>query len=129
MTQTFSFLGLSYSSPMLVCVTVMGHLIPTFNFLLSLILRKRELNLRSYGIQVQVIGILVSIMGAVLAEFLKGPLIRPSSHQLRHTQQLLSSPQNQNFVFLVAFWLLQLPSQLHFGTLSRRKLLSNIHNQ
>ncbi|KAF1871291.1 hypothetical protein Lal_00020083 [Lupinus albus] len=86
MTQIFSFLGLSYSSPILVCT--MGHLIPTFNFLLSLIFRKRELNLRSYGIQVQLIGILISIMGALLAEFFKGPLIRPSSHKLRHTKQL-----------------------------------------
>jgi len=37
MTQAFLFLGLSYSSPILVCA--MSHLIPTFNFLLSLILR------------------------------------------------------------------------------------------
>ncbi|RDX90429.1 WAT1-related protein [Mucuna pruriens] len=86
MTQIFLFLGLSYSSPILVCA--MGHLIPTFNFLLSLILRKTEVNLKSPGIQVQVIGMLVSIMGAVVAEFFKGPLIRPSSHNLRHTKQL-----------------------------------------
>jgi len=62
--------------------------------------RKTELNLRSPGIQVQVIGILVSIMGAVLAEFWKGPLIRPSSHHLLQTKQLLvfsSTPE---------FWLL-----------------------
>nr|KYP35388.1 Auxin-induced protein 5NG4 [Cajanus cajan] len=52
MTQNFLFLGLCYSSPILVCA--MGHLIPTFNFLLSLILRK-TLNLRSPVIQVQVI--------------------------------------------------------------------------
>lgn len=53
--------------------------------------RKIELNFRSSAIQVQVIGILVSIMGAVVAEFIKGPLIRPSSHPLRHTnnKQLL----------------------------------------
>ncbi|KAG2399749.1 WAT1-related protein [Vigna angularis] len=62
--------------------------------------RKRELNLRSPGIQVQLIGVLVSIMGAVVAEFYKGPLVRPSSHHLRHTKQLLlfsSTPE---------FWLL-----------------------
>ncbi|XP_029125720.1 WAT1-related protein At1g70260 isoform X2 [Cajanus cajan] len=97
MTQNFLFLGLCYSSPILVCA--MGHLIPTFNFLLSLILRK-TLNLRSPVIQVQVIGILVSIMGAVVAEVFKGPLVRPSSHHLRHTKQHLvfsSTPE---------FWLL-----------------------
>ncbi|KAL2339679.1 hypothetical protein Fmac_007619 [Flemingia macrophylla] len=85
MTQSFLFLGLSYSSPILVCA--MSHLVPTFNFLLSLIIR--ELNLRSPGVQVQVIGILVSMMGAMVAEFFKGPLIRPSSPHLRHTKQLL----------------------------------------
>ncbi|XP_027902362.1 WAT1-related protein At1g70260-like isoform X3 [Vigna unguiculata] len=105
MTQAFLFLGLSYSSPILVCA--MSHLFPTFNFLLSLILRfhiiktqKTELNLRSPGIQVQVIGVLVSIMGAVVVEFYKGPLVRPSSHHLRQTKQLLlfsSTPE---------FWLL-----------------------
>ncbi|XP_004502587.1 WAT1-related protein At1g70260 [Cicer arietinum] len=86
MTQTLLFLGLSYSSPILVCA--MSHLIPTFNFLLNIIHRKIELNLRSYGIQVQMIGIMVSLMGAIVAEFFKGPLIRHSSHNLRHTKQL-----------------------------------------
>ncbi|XP_061348145.1 LOW QUALITY PROTEIN: WAT1-related protein At1g70260-like [Gastrolobium bilobum] len=94
-TQTFSFLGLSYSSPILVCA--MGHLIPTFNFMLSVILRKTQLNLKSYDIQVQVIGILVSIMGAVLAELFKGPLRRPSSHHLQHTKQLFAFSSTPEF--------------------------------
>ncbi|PNX99409.1 auxin-induced protein 5ng4-like [Trifolium pratense] len=34
------------------------------------------------------IGIMVSIFGAIIAEFFKGPLIRPSSHHLKHTKQL-----------------------------------------
>jgi len=62
--------------------------------------RERELNLRSPGIQVQVMGVLVSIMGALVAEFYKGPLVRPSSHHLRQTKKLLvfsSTPE---------FWLL-----------------------
>ncbi|XP_027337210.1 WAT1-related protein At1g70260 [Abrus precatorius] len=98
MTQTFLFLGLSYSSPILVCA--MGHLIPTFNFLISLVLRKTEWKLRSPATLVKMIGMIVSIMGAVLVEFFKGPLIRPSSHHLRHTKQL--------FVFSSApeFWVL-----------------------
>ncbi|KAF7809267.1 WAT1-related protein [Senna tora] len=85
MTQTFSFLGLSYSTPILVCA--MGHLIPTFNFLLSLILsRKAELKLKSSGVLIQVMGSVVSIMGAALTELFRGPLIRHSSdHQLQHT--------------------------------------------
>ncbi|XP_028754466.1 WAT1-related protein At1g70260-like isoform X1 [Neltuma alba] len=84
LSQTFSFLGLGYSSPILVCA--MGLLIPSFNFLLSLFLRKKNLNFRSSATLFQVMGTLISIMGAALAEFFKGPLIRPSSHQLRHAQ-------------------------------------------
>ncbi|CAL5204002.1 unnamed protein product [Lathyrus oleraceus] len=86
MTQTLLFLGLSYSSPILVCA--MSHLIPTFTFLLNIIHRKVELNLKNSGMQVQIIGIIVSLMGAIVAEFFKGPLIRPSSHHLRYTKQL-----------------------------------------
>lgn len=86
MTQTLLFLGLSYSSPILVCA--MSHLIPTFGFLINIIHRKVELNLRNSGIQVQIIGMMVSIMGAIVAEFFKGPLIRPSSHNLKYTKQL-----------------------------------------
>ncbi|KAI4328309.1 hypothetical protein L6164_020672 [Bauhinia variegata] len=87
MIQTFSFVGLSYSSPILVCA--MGHLIPAFNFLLSVILRKISFDLRSSAIRFQVLGTLISIMGAVDVELFKGPLIRHSSdHQLRHTKQL-----------------------------------------
>lgn len=98
MTQTFSFLGLSYSSPILVCA--MGHLIPSSNFLLSLILRKKYANFRSSAMLFQVMGTLISIMGAAVSEFFKGPLIRHSSHQLRHAKQF--------FVFSSApeFWIL-----------------------
>jgi hypothetical protein len=31
---------------------------------------------------------MVSIMGAIVAEFFKGPLIRSSSHNLKYTKQL-----------------------------------------
>ncbi|KAI9073429.1 hypothetical protein K1719_044614 [Acacia pycnantha] len=84
MTQTFSFLGLSYSSPILVCAMVL--LIPSFNFLLSLFLRKKDLNFRSSAMLYQIMGTLISIIGAAIVEFFKGPLIRPSSHQLRHAK-------------------------------------------
>lgn len=48
----------------------------------------------------QVIGTLISIMGAALVVFFKGPLIRPSSHQLRHAKHF--------FVFssIPEFWVL-----------------------
>ncbi|KAL1344371.1 hypothetical protein HN51_018210 [Arachis hypogaea] len=108
MTQSFSFLGLSYSSPILVCA--MGLLIPTFNFLLSLISRERELNLRSSGFQVEVIGVMVSIIGGVEAEFFKGPLIRPTSSddKLQFTNTNNNNNNKPLFVFssVPEFWVL-----------------------
>ncbi|KAJ7953662.1 WAT1-related protein [Quillaja saponaria] len=87
LTQNLTFMGLRYSSPILVCA--MGHLIPAFNFLLSVVLRKTKFDWRSTSVQVKVIGTLISIMGAILVEFFKGPLIRNSSdHQLQHSKQL-----------------------------------------
>lgn len=44
--------------------------------------------MKNSGMQVQIIGVIVSLMGAIVAEFFKGPLIRPSSHHLRYTKQL-----------------------------------------
>ncbi|KAI4314303.1 hypothetical protein L6164_027225 [Bauhinia variegata] len=99
MTQIFLFVGLSYSSPILVCA--MGHLIPACNFLLSVILRKMNFDLRSSAIRFQVLGTLISILGAVEVELFKGPLlIHSSDHQLRRTKQLFvfsSTPE---------FWIL-----------------------
>ncbi|MED6210496.1 hypothetical protein PIB30_064596 [Stylosanthes scabra] len=106
MTQSFSFLGLSYSSPILVCA--MGLLIPTFNFLLSLIFRETELNLRSSGFQVQVIGVMISIMGGLEAELFKGPLIRPTSSSSDDKLQFTNNIKKPLFVFssVPEFWVL-----------------------
>ncbi|XP_050372351.1 WAT1-related protein At1g70260 isoform X1 [Argentina anserina] len=76
-SQNLAFLGLSYSSPILVCA--MGLMLPTFSFLLSVILKRTNADWRSPTFQAKVLGTVISIMGAVIVELYKGPYIRPSS--------------------------------------------------
>ncbi|KAE8687992.1 WAT1-related protein [Hibiscus syriacus] len=75
-SQNFAFVGLSYSSPIVVCAT--GLLIPSLSFLLSIFLRTTKPDLGSTGSQAKVIGTLVSIIGALVVELYKGPFIRKS---------------------------------------------------
>ncbi|KAF5746629.1 nodulin MtN21 family protein [Tripterygium wilfordii] len=77
MAQNLAFLGLSYSSPIVVCV--MGLLLPAISFILSLILRTKERDWRRTSFQVKVVGTIVSIMGATVVEIYKGPYIRTAS--------------------------------------------------
>ncbi|XWS34850.1 hypothetical protein CRYUN_Cryun21dG0072300 [Craigia yunnanensis] len=76
-SQNLAFVGLSYSSPIVVCAT--GLLIPSISFLLSITLRTTRLDWRSSSSQAKVIGTLISTMGAVVVELYKGPFIRKSS--------------------------------------------------
>ncbi|XP_031258254.1 WAT1-related protein At1g70260-like [Pistacia vera] len=83
--QNLAFLGLSYSSPIVVCE--MGLMIPTISFLLQFIMRKTKLDLGSTNIRVKVIGSLISIMGAIVVEIYKGPYIRKASSQQLQTRK------------------------------------------
>ncbi|KAJ4836568.1 hypothetical protein Tsubulata_047681 [Turnera subulata] len=91
LSQNLAFVGLSYSSPIVVCA--MGLLIPGFSFLLSILLRKTKLDWRSTSFQFKVLGTSMSLMGAIVVLACKGPYIRsssPSSSLLSrlHKQQL-----------------------------------------
>ncbi|EXB82637.1 Auxin-induced protein 5NG4 [Morus notabilis] len=75
--QNLAFLGLSHSSPIVVCA--MGLTLPAFSFILSLVLRKTEIDWRSSSFQTKVTGAIVCFMGATTVELFKGPLIKHSS--------------------------------------------------
>ncbi|XP_048319311.2 WAT1-related protein At1g70260 isoform X2 [Ziziphus jujuba] len=75
-SQNLAFLGLSYSSPIVVCA--MGLLIPSLSFILSIILRKTKLDWRNSSFRAKVTGTIISFMGATMVELYKGPLIRKS---------------------------------------------------
>ncbi|KAH7515762.1 hypothetical protein FEM48_Zijuj10G0060600 [Ziziphus jujuba var. spinosa] len=75
-SQNLAFLGLSYSSPIVVCA--MGLLIPSLSFILSIIFRKTKLDWRNSSFRAKVTGTIISFMGATMVELYKGPLIRKS---------------------------------------------------
>ncbi|KAK6913145.1 EamA domain [Dillenia turbinata] len=73
---TYQELGnkaISYSSPTL--ASAMSILIPTFTFIFAIIFRMETMNLRSLTGWVKIIGTLVSISGAFVVTFYKGPPI------------------------------------------------------
>ncbi|MBA0856411.1 hypothetical protein Goshw_027983 [Gossypium schwendimanii] len=86
-SQNLAFLGLSYSSPIVVCA--MGLLMPTISFLLSIILRTARLDWRSTSSQAKMIGTFISIAGAIFVELYKGPFTRPSPVSLDHHLQVI----------------------------------------
>ncbi|TXG56348.1 hypothetical protein EZV62_017661 [Acer yangbiense] len=83
--QNCAFMGLYYSSPIVVCV--MGLTIPAVSFLVSLIFRTTKLDWKSSSIRVKVVGTLISIMGAVMVEIYKGPFIRKASSSQLQAQK------------------------------------------
>ncbi|XP_039036855.1 WAT1-related protein At1g70260-like [Hibiscus syriacus] len=92
-SQNLAFLGLSYSSPIVVCAT--GLLLPSISFLFSIILRTTKLHCESSGCQAKLIGTLVSIAGIIVVELYRGPFIRASPVSLSHPLQLIP----KHFVF------------------------------
>ncbi|CAH8363842.1 unnamed protein product [Eruca vesicaria subsp. sativa] len=75
--QNLAFVGLTFSSPIVVCA--MGLLIPSFSFLLNLILGRSKLDWRNTSTRVKVMGTIISLSGAFVEELYKGPFIRPAS--------------------------------------------------
>ncbi|KAK8529468.1 hypothetical protein V6N13_102383 [Hibiscus sabdariffa] len=92
-SQNLAFLGLSYSSPIVVCAT--GLLLPSFSFFLSIILRTAKLDWGSSGCQAKLVGTLISIAGIIVVELYRGPFIRTSPVSLAHPLQLIP----KHFVF------------------------------
>ncbi|KAK3041759.1 hypothetical protein RJ639_000275 [Escallonia herrerae] len=80
--QNLAFVGLSYSSPIVACG--MGNLLPSFSFILAILLRTTKIDWRSSSSQAKCIGTLVSVMGAISLTLFKGPAIQSApSHQFR----------------------------------------------
>ncbi|GMJ13181.1 Resistance to Phytophthora parasitica 1, Usually multiple acids move in and out Transporters 36 [Hibiscus trionum] len=86
-SQNLAFLGLSYSSPIVVCAT--GLLLPSISFLLSIILRTAKLDWRSSSSQAKTMGTLVSIAGFISVELYRGPFIRTSPVSLSRPLQAI----------------------------------------
>ncbi|CAL9240140.1 unnamed protein product [Arabidopsis halleri] len=77
MFQNLAFVGLRFSSPIVVCA--MGLQIPSFSFLLSILLGKSKLDWKNTSTRAKLMGTIISISGAFVEELYKGPFIRPAS--------------------------------------------------
>ncbi|XP_058008789.1 WAT1-related protein At5g40240 isoform X3 [Hevea brasiliensis] len=90
LSQIFAYVGIEFSSPML--GTAMLNLIPAFTFILAIIFRMEKLDWRSTSSLAKSLGTIVSIAGAFVVTFYKGPsLLKTSSIALWPLQQLLFS--------------------------------------
>ncbi|KAF5793535.1 putative EamA domain-containing protein [Helianthus annuus] len=91
MAQNLAFVGLSYSSP--IVAIGMGCLIPSISFVLAVICRKTNVDLKSSASRIKLMGTLVSLIGAVTLILYRGPVVQdPASTHLHQAPQL--------FVFL-----------------------------
>ncbi|XWS34847.1 hypothetical protein CRYUN_Cryun21dG0072200 [Craigia yunnanensis] len=99
--QIFGYTGIYYSSPTL--GTALLNLIPGLTFILAVAFRMEKLHLRSSSSQAKSLGTIVSIVGAFIVTFYKGPsLLMAPSHSSSPHQLLL---QQSNWViggFLLA---------------------------
>ncbi|RDX57687.1 WAT1-related protein, partial [Mucuna pruriens] len=68
--QTLMYTGIGYSSPTL--SSAMTDLVPAFTFLLAIISRMENLNLKLHSSQAKIIGTVISIGGALIITLYKG---------------------------------------------------------
>ncbi|KAI9175127.1 hypothetical protein LWI28_027786 [Acer negundo] len=87
--QNCVFTGVNYSSPTL--GSAMANLVPAFTFLLAVIFRMEKLDLISLRSQIKVMGTLVSISGALIVTFYKGPSIGGAAEPMQPQVQPPSS--------------------------------------
>ncbi|KAL9665125.1 hypothetical protein QQ045_020536 [Rhodiola kirilowii] len=104
--QNLAFTGLNYTSPILVCA--MGCLLPSFSFILSLLLRKTGLHWDKSHTQAKIIGATISIVGGIFVVLYKGPLVRESSSSSSylHRLQALNRPLLLVFASMPEHWAL-----------------------
>ncbi|KAI9085786.1 hypothetical protein K1719_032200 [Acacia pycnantha] len=71
--QNFYFLGMKYTTATF--ASAMSNMVPAITFLMAWILRLEKIKLRSIHSHVKVAGIVVTVAGAMLMTFLKGPVL------------------------------------------------------
>ncbi|XP_057982828.1 WAT1-related protein At3g28050-like [Malania oleifera] len=113
-SQIMGYKGINYSSPTL--SSAISNLLPAFTFIFALLFRMEKVDLSRPSSQAKVLGTIVSIAGASVVTFYKGPPIivapsQPSSSGLLHLQHLNSSSSSQSnwllgSLFLTAEFLL-----------------------
>ncbi|XP_077217487.1 WAT1-related protein At3g28050-like isoform X2 [Tasmannia lanceolata] len=93
--QNCDFTGINYSSPTL--GSALSNLVPAFTFIIAVVFRVENVDIRSSRSQAKFLGILISISGAMVVTFYKGLPIRfssPSSSYHRHLLKNQSPPNS-----------------------------------
>ncbi|CAA0820210.1 WAT1-related protein [Striga hermonthica] len=93
-SQIMGYTGINYGSPTL--ASAMSNLAPAFTFVLAIIFRMEKVTLSSTSSRAKVVGTIVSITGAFIVTFYKGPSINAtqSTHPVSLNQSLHSSQSN-----------------------------------
>ncbi|XP_057759209.1 WAT1-related protein At3g28050-like [Arachis stenosperma] len=91
-SQILGYAGISYSSPTL--ASSIGNLVPAFTFLLAVFFRMEKIDVKSRTSQAKVMGSIISIAGAFVLTFYKGPSISNNSHTKITSLPLLQQPIN-----------------------------------
>ncbi|KAL0350976.1 UNVERIFIED_CONTAM: WAT1-related protein [Sesamum radiatum] len=110
-SQIMGYTGINYASPTL--ASAMSNLSPAFTFVLAVIFRMEKLVLSSKSSRAKVVGTVVSISGAFVVTFYKGPSISSSSSTPVSLHQSVQSTQSNWMIgslflaveyVLVAIW-------------------------
>ncbi|EYU44714.1 hypothetical protein ABFS82_08G014600 [Erythranthe guttata] len=109
-SQIMGYTGINYGSPTL--ASAMSNLAPAFTFVLAVIFRMEKVALSSTSSRAKIIGTIVSISGAFVVTFYKGPSVTAPPISLH--QSLQYSPSQSNWMigslflsveyFLVPVW-------------------------
>ncbi|KAH6774457.1 nodulin MtN21 /EamA-like transporter family protein [Perilla frutescens var. frutescens] len=91
-SQIMGYTGINYGSPTL--ASAMSNLAPAFTFVLAIIFRMEKLALSSTSTRAKLVGTIVSISGAFVVTFYKGPSINAASSSAPSLHQLLDSSQS-----------------------------------
>lgn len=71
--QITGYRGIDYSSPTL--CSALSNLVPAFTFILAILFRMERFGWRSFSFQAKITGTIVSVAGALIVIFYKGPAI------------------------------------------------------
>ncbi|EPS59993.1 hypothetical protein M569_14810, partial [Genlisea aurea] len=89
-SQLMGYTGISFASPTL--ASAMSNLAPAFTFLLALLFRMERVEFSRTGTKEKIIGAVVSITGAFVVTFYKGPRLGSSSlHQSSQSNWIIGS--------------------------------------
>ncbi|XP_037491574.1 WAT1-related protein At5g40240 isoform X2 [Jatropha curcas] len=88
-SQLIGYKGIKYSSPTM--ASAMSNLTPAWTFLFAVLFRMEKVDLRSKSTQSKITGTLVSILGALMMVFYKGPTILSTSSTTPSSNESLGS--------------------------------------